>query len=227
MRIEILAATPSPLEVVYKACRTCYSPLGPIDMKLTDRDSMIALINETMTSGHHSVLEHICFTIAIDGVSRALTHQLVRHRLASYSQQSQRYVNYAKNQQETAVGFVEPLSIQRNPQANDLFQQVCNTLKTAYKQLVDLGIPAEDARYLLPNATESKLVMTMNYREILAVSSIRLCYRAQWEIVELFALIKKSIAKIDSFLGSKLLPKCQHNGYCSESKPCGKYKFNK
>lgn len=225
MRVEILAATGDPIAVIYKACRTCYSPAGPINMKIKSRDDMLALISETMKSGHHSVLEHVSFTLAIDGVSRALTHQLVRHRLASYSQQSQRYVNYAKTSETTDVNFIEPKTILKNQVAHDAYQELLEQVKKTYKLLAESGIPAEDARYVLPNATETKLVMTMNYRELLNVSAVRLCFRAQWEILDMFKKIKQEITKIDPFLGSKLLPKCQHAGYCSESKPCGKYKF--
>lgn len=225
MNIEILSATPNPLEVIYKACRTCYSAVGPIRLKEKSIDEMISLIDGTIKSGHHSVLEHVSMTFAIEGVSRALTHQLVRHRLASFSQQSQRYVNYCKGKETTDVDFIVPKTIKKNTEALNEYQLLIEEIKRAYKKLIDIGIPAEDARYILPNATETKLIMTMNFRELFTVSSIRLCFRAQWEIVELFGKIKKEVFKIDEYLASKLQPKCQNLGYCNEDKSCGKYTF--
>lgn len=113
MEIKVLAHTPDPINVLYKACRTCYSAVGPINLPEEPYEKMLTLIERVTNSGHHSVLEHISFTFAIEGVSRALTHQLVRHRLASFSQQSQRYVNYAKNGQGTTVDYVIPDTIKK------------------------------------------------------------------------------------------------------------------
>lgn len=225
MEVKVLSHTPDPINVIYKACRTCYSAVGPIGLKEQPYDKMITLIERVTKSGHHSVLEHVSVTFAIEGVSRALTHQLVRHRLASFSQQSQRYVNYAKNGQDTAVDYIVPKTIKKDEEALALYNEMLDRVSDTYKQLVDLGIPAEDARYLLPNATETKIVMTMNFRELLSVSSVRLCSKAQWEIVKMFGAIKKEVSGIDKFLGNFLQPKCQHMGYCNEKEPCGIYSF--
>ena len=129
-----------------------------------------------MESGHASPIEHVSFTFALSGVSRALTHQLVRHRIASYNQQSQRYVSYDE------PTFIVPPVIEADEQVRERFLTACQEAFGSYRSLLDAGIPAEDARYLLPNAMETKIVVTMNIRELLHFFSLRSCRRAQWEI---------------------------------------------
>ena len=141
---------------------------------------MHSVLSTIMASGHFSTLEHVSYTFAIDGVSRALTHQLVRHRLASFNQQSQRYVKFKEG-----VSVVKPESVLANEEANAVFDEAIEAATSAYKKLLEAGVPAEDARYLLPNAAESKIVVTMNVRELLHFFSLRCCNRAQWEIREL------------------------------------------
>jgi thymidylate synthase (FAD) len=133
-----------------------------------------------MSSRHFSALEHAVYTFAIDGVSRAMTHQLVRHRLASYNQQSQRYVSFAEEPE-----FVVPPAIEADAEKRAAFLEACGQAFSAYRQLIEAGVEPEDARYLLPNATESKIVVTMNLRELLHFFELRACKRAQWEIREL------------------------------------------
>ena len=130
-----------------------------------------------MESGHFSTLEHASYTFAVDGVSRALTHQLVRHRIASFNQQSQRYVKF-----KDGVDVVTPDTIASDPERKALFDDAIAAAVSAYEKLLDAGVPAEDARYLLPNAAESKIVITMNVRELLHFFKLRCCNRAQWEI---------------------------------------------
>jgi thymidylate synthase (FAD) len=133
-----------------------------------------------MKSGHFSALEHASYTFAIDGVSRALTHQLVRHRLASYNQQSQRYVTY-----DAEPNIVVPPLVEADAECRSAFDTAIDIAWATYGQLVEAGIPAEDARYVLPNACVSKIVVTMNIRELLHFFEVRCCNRAQWEIREL------------------------------------------
>jgi thymidylate synthase (FAD) len=133
-----------------------------------------------MASGHHSTLEHASYTFAIEGVSRALTHQLVRHRIASFNQQSQRYVRFTQG-----IGMVKPGSVKQDAEAEAVFDEAIASALDAYHKLLELGVPAEDARYLLPNAAETKIVVTMNIRELLHFFGLRCCNRAQWEIREL------------------------------------------
>ena len=126
------------------------------------------------------MLEHASFTFAIEGISRVTTHQLVRHRIASFSQQSQRYVSHKEH-----FTSIMPDTIAGNPEARQIFASMSETVHKAYAQLIEMGIPAEDARYILPNATETKIIMTMNARELLHFFALRCCRRAQWEIREM------------------------------------------
>ena len=219
MKITLLTHTPEPVKTIYIACRTCYSKTPPSEMGDVPQEKMTKLIRHTMESGHHSVLEHVTFSFAVEGVSRALTHQLVRHRLASYAQQSQRYVTY----EEGTLNFVTPKSIEAT--ALKTYNAFMAESARVYEELVASGVPAEDARYVLPNATVTQIVVTMNYRELIQFCRLRLCFRAQWEITEMTHLMKKEMIKVSRFLGNYLQPKCQHLGYCDETEPCGKYQF--
>lgn len=178
MHITLLSHTPDPERAIATAARLCYSPIGAAELaeKMTDEE-VKKLIKFIVASGHHSTIEHASFTFAIEGISRACTHQLVRHRLASYNQQSQRYVKFDQN-----LGFIVPPEIEKNPEAKDLFVELQGEIMRTYIQLLELGIPAEDARYVLPNAAESKIIVTMNARELFHFFTLRTCERAQWEI---------------------------------------------
>jgi len=178
MDVRLLNHTPEPERAVAVAARLCYAPVGAAELLESMSDEAVRKVLRTiMTSGHHSALEHASYTFAIDGVSRALTHQLVRHRLASYNQQSQRYVTYAEE-----PSFVIPPDVAADAEARVEFEAACHAAFGAYRRLLDAGIPAEDARYLLPNAMETKIVVTMNIRELLHFFELRCCNRAQWEI---------------------------------------------
>ncbi|MHB1017452.1 MAG: FAD-dependent thymidylate synthase [Coriobacteriia bacterium] len=181
MDVRLLNHTPDPERAIAAAARLCYAPVGAAELTETMSDEAVRRVLKTIiTSGHTSALEHASYTFAIDGVSRALTHQLVRHRLASYNQQSQRYVTYAHE-----PVFVTPPSVAGDPDVAARFAEATRAAFDAYRALVDAGVPAEDARYLLPNAMETKIVVTMNIRELLHFFELRCCKRAQWEIREL------------------------------------------
>lgn len=181
MDVRLLNHTPDPERAIAAAARLCYAPVGAAELTETMSDDAVRRVLKTIiTSGHTSALEHASYTFAIDGVSRALTHQLVRHRLASYNQQSQRYVTYAEE-----PTFVTPPSVAEDPVAAEAFAAATRAAFDAYRALVDAGVPAEDARYLLPNAMETKIVVTMNIRELLHFFELRCCKRAQWEIRDL------------------------------------------
>ncbi|MBN2847847.1 MAG: FAD-dependent thymidylate synthase [Coriobacteriia bacterium] len=178
MDVKLLFHTPDPERAIAAAARLCYAPVGAAELLDAMSDEAVRRVLKTIiTSGHTSALEHAVYTFAIDGVSRALTHQLVRHRLASYNQQSQRYVTYAEE-----PCFITPPSIAADPSAADAFAEATAAAFASYRALVDAGVPAEDARYLLPNAMETKIVVTMNVRELLHFFELRCCKRAQWEI---------------------------------------------
>lgn len=191
MNVILIEHTPNPEETIALAARLCYSPVSIHDLRsklgATDINEFLEKI---MSLGHHSVLEHASFTFGMEGVSRVTSHQLVRHRIASFSQQSQRYVSHSEH-----FTSIMPDSIAENTDARQIFAFMSETVHKAYTQLVEMGIPPEDARYILPNATETKLIMTMNARELLHFFALRCCQRAQWEIremaVEMLRLVKK------------------------------------
>ena len=181
MQVELLYHTPDPERAVATAARLCYAPVGASELLETmPQERVESVLSTIMTGGHFSTLEHASYTFAIDGVSRALTHQLVRHRVASFNQQSQRYVSF-----DETLTTIKPETISSNDEKSAIFDEAINTALNAYKKLLDAGVPAEDARYLLPNAAETKIVVTMNIRELLHFFELRCCRRAQWEIQEL------------------------------------------
>lgn len=181
MQVELLYHTPDPERAIATAARLCYAPVGASElMETMPEDRVKSVLATIMRSGHFSTLEHASYTFAIDGVSRALTHQLVRHRLASFNQQSQRYVKF-----KDGIDVIVPHTIEADPEAKKIFDEAMDKAASAYKGLLDAGIPPEDARFVLPNAAETKIVVTMNVRELLHFFDLRCCNRAQWEIREL------------------------------------------
>ena len=178
MHVELLYHTPDPERAIATAARLCYAPVGAAELMETMPEERVrSVLSTIMGSGHFSTLEHASYTFAVDGVSRALTHQLVRHRIASFNQQSQRYVRFADG-----VATVKPESVAASEEASAVFDRAIDAAVEAYGKLLEAGVPAEDARYLLPNAAETKIVITMNVRELLHFFSLRCCNRAQWEI---------------------------------------------
>jgi len=174
MDVRLLYHTPDPQRAIAASARLCYSPVGAAELleHMTD-EAVHRVLKTVISSGHTSTLEHASYTFAIDGVSRAMTHQLVRHRLASYNQQSQRYVAY-----DSEPVFVVPPSIAADQVTRAAFDDACAAAFEAYRAQLDAGVPAEDARYLLPNAMETKIVVTMNVRELLHFFELRCCRRA-------------------------------------------------
>lgn len=218
MKIKLISYTPDPERIVAMSARLCYSPIGAEElvekMSTTQVESLLAKIVEME---HLSTLEHVSFTFAIEGVSRVLTHQLVRHRIASYSQQSQRYVS------EHEFEYIMPPTIERNPVAKEKFEQLMNTVRSTYDELIDLGINKEDARYCLANATETKIVVTMNARTLLHFFQLRCCVRAQWEIRRMAELMLVEAKKVAPLLFKKAGPTCVTSNYCGEgTMTCGR-----
>jgi thymidylate synthase (FAD) len=204
--------------LIYTACRTCYSELEPEEIFRravsgeVDPAKQQKLIQGVIESGHGSTIEHIVFTFGISGVSRTLSHQLVRHRAGvAFDQQSQRYVKFK------GAATMEPGTIlEADEDLRERYEaQVAGSLKL-YGELLEAGIPGEDARFVFPNATRTNLVMTANLRALIHMSGLRLCTMAQWEIRRLFQLIRHEIFQISPFLGSFLAPKCVPLGYCDE-----------
>ncbi len=204
--------------LIYTACRTCYSELEPQEIFRravageVDPAKQQKLIQGVIESGHGSTIEHIVFTFGISGVSRTLSHQLVRHRAGvAFDQQSQRYVTYK------GASTMLPASIEdADPDVRASYEEAIGGSMSLYGDLVAAGIPAEDARFVFPNATRTNLVMTTNLRALIHMSGLRLCTMAQWEIRRLFQLIRHEIFQVSPFLGSFLAPKCVALGYCDE-----------
>ena len=215
MDVTLLYHTPEPERAVATAARLCYAPVGGRELMESLTDEKIRKVLTTiMSSGHFSTLEHASYTFAIDGVSRTLTHQLVRHRLASYNQQSQRYVKFKEE-----PPIVRPASVDTNPEAAQAFDEAIDACWQAYDKLVQAGVPAEDARYILPNACETKIVVTMNIRELMHFFSNRCCNRAQWEIRELAWKMLELVRPTAPFIFRTAGPGCMR-GACPEGKMC-------
>ena len=153
------------------------SPSGILEK--IDSDTAKRVIEHVTGYGHYSIIEHASFTFSIEGVSRAMTHQLVRHRIASYTQQSQRYVAY-----NTLENYVTPPTIASNAEAEKTFNETLKEISKAYQDLLKDGIPKEDARFILPNAAKTNIIVTMNARELRHFFNMRCCARAQWEMRE-------------------------------------------
>jgi thymidylate synthase (FAD) len=208
------------LPLVYTACRTCYSELEPQDIFDRATSGRVAserqqdLVRRVIESGHGSTIEHIVFTFAISGVTRTLSHQLVRHRAGlAFDQQSQRYVDYK------APSYMVPGSVEdaEAPLRDRFIAQLDDSLGI-YEEMLAAGIPGEDARFVMPNATRTNLVMTTNLRALIHMAGLRLCTMAQWEIRRLFQLIRHEVFTVSPFLGSFLAPKCVPLGYCDEDR---------
>ncbi|MDD5669025.1 MAG: FAD-dependent thymidylate synthase [Candidatus Omnitrophica bacterium] len=231
LKITLLEMSGKALELIYAACRQCYSEKSASDIFLSCADkpeTVVAFIKKVVSSGHESPLEHVKFTFAVEGVSRALTHQLVRHRLASYSQQSQRYVR------ENDFDYIIPPSIEANKQTRDEFEKVMREIQKSYSKLLEImsaeeGVRGEsanqDVRFVLPQAAETKIVVTMNCRELLHFFKHRCCARAQWEIRalanEMLSICKEKLPAVFTGAGAK----CEDLGYCPEGEKfcCGKF----
>ena len=173
-------------------------------------------MKNAIDSGHLSIIEHLPLTFLVEDVSRALTHQLVRHRIASYSQLSQRYTKVQTNEE----WFVEPDSIKYSTYRLGYLEFMEYTAKL-YNAMCEDGIPNEDARMILPNACFTSIIVSMNARSLIEQSSKRLCNRAQWEIRELYTHMVESIKNIYPHVWEKCFPNCTKKCGCLEAKPCG------
>ncbi len=218
MKVVFVRHTPDPDKSVALSARLCYSPVGVTELqeKMSDEEAA-KLVRMLVRMGHYSPIEHVTFTFAIEGVSRVLTHQLVRHRIASYSQQSQRYVK------EHNFESIMPPAIAAIPEAKAKFEACMQNLQDLYNDLTDnYGIANEDARYVLPNAAETKIVCTFNARSLYNFFNLRWCNRAQWEIRELAWKMLMECRKVAPVLFEKAGPDCVAKGTCKEGKmSCG------
>ncbi|MEA3240001.1 MAG: FAD-dependent thymidylate synthase [Pseudomonadota bacterium] len=210
MQVTVLAHTAEPVKVVAMAARLCYSPLDIENLRCSDIAEDQQLIEKVLALGHESVLEHASFSLGIEGVSRVLSHQLVRHRLASFSQQSQRYVNFDKG-----FSYQVPPSILKDESLRQEYDRMMEQSAEFYRHLRERKVPAEDARFVLPNAADTRLVMSMNARELRHFFRLRCCRRAQWEIRALATEILRKLRKIAFPLFRDAGPACL-SGPCPE-----------
>ncbi len=218
MIVSLLQYTPDGENISALAAKLCYSPSSVSDLISNQENSPNRkLLKKIVALGHHSVLEHLSFTFGIEGISRVTSHQLVRHRIASYSQQSQRYVKAGE-----ALDYIIPPSINENTRVHEKFVNLVSSIKKLYDEMIVEGIPLEDARYILPNAAETKIIVTMNARELRHFFQLRCCNRAQWEIREMAKGMLKLVKEKAPLIFSDAGPSCLR-GPCQEGEmACGK-----
>lgn len=223
LNVELIAHTPEPEKVISMASRTCYSPLDLEGLaEKTDKADNAAYIRRVLASGHTSVVEHASFTFGIEGVSRTLLAQITRHRMASFSVQSQRYVSAEGDE---VFDYVLPPRIRDlGEAAQEKFLTQMKTMQLWYNEWSEAlgGDSAEDARFVLPGAAATRIVMTMNARELLHFFSLRMCNRAQWEIRELAYRMYDLVYPIAPTIFENAGPSCVR-GACVEGKRgCGR-----
>lgn len=199
MKVTLIQSTPNPIETIAQIASICYD---------SDPKNSLGLVKHLYRNGHHSVFEHIYFTFKIEGISRACSHQLVRHRHCSFTQRSQRYCS------EDGFGFITPPSLSSSMDIDE-FESAMLRQEEHYKLLQSI-VPNEDARYVLPNACETSLYLSCNLRELIHMSNERLCSRAQWEIRE---LVQQMVYCVNADLWFMLVPKCKSGRIICNS-PC-------
>jgi thymidylate synthase (FAD) len=191
MCVELIAITPDAEAVIEQAGRTCYQSAST-----TGEANKRNFIRRIIENGHYSVLEHAYATFKITEVSRSFTHQLVRHRLCAFSQRSQRYVN------EKNFAFIKPESIREKTKTHELFEWFIAEAKNTYCKLQELGIKNEDARFVLPNAVQSEIVISTNFRELRHIFCVRCNSHAQWEIrnvaLQMLRIMKKEAPSVQN-----------------------------
>ena len=197
MQVTLIQATPNPIETIAQIASICYD---------SDPKNAMGLVKHLYNNGHHSVFEHIYFTFKIEGISRACSHQLVRHRHCSFTQRSQRYCS------EEEFEYVTPPTVKKEAFDTDMSCTASN-----YTWYRDMGATNEDARYVLPNACATSLYLSCNLRELIHMANERLCTRAQWEIRD---LVREMCNLVDPQLQFMLVPKCKSGRIICNS-PCG------
>ncbi len=217
MFVSLLTYTPEAERVVATAARLCYADVDCRALaERSNPEDDRQMIDKVLAIGHHGVLEHAVFSFAAEGISRALTHQLVRHRLASFAQQSQRYVAF-----DGGFAYETPPTIKADSELASRYHEEMQRIAELYTDLRQSGIAAEDARFILPNASHSRLIMTMNARELRHFFRLRCCRRAQWEIRKLATAILVEVLKVAPALFQDAGPGCL-KGTCPEgAMSCG------
>jgi thymidylate synthase (FAD) len=220
IQVKLLDHSQDPIKSLYIAYRTAYSSLTPmqIDKRAEDgrirREQMLEFVERRLQTGHASPLEQVWFEFGISGVSRAFSHQFVRHRIGiSFEQQSQRYVKF----KDAKFPYTVPESVERAG-LGDKMETAFQQIGALYQELLDAGVPAEDARFLLPNATSTNFKVLVNLLELMHICDLRLCTRAQWEFRKVASLMRAEVNRRFPELGRYLQPKCGERrwGYCDE-----------
>jgi thymidylate synthase (FAD) len=201
MNVTLIQATPNPVETIAQIASICYD---------SDPKNPMALVKHLYNNGHLSVMEHIYFTFKIEGISRACSHQLVRHRHCSFTQRSQRYCS------EDGFEMIKPKSFDKAKGIENWYEDYVDATRENYVGLQQRGIPNEDVRYTLPNGCATSLYLSCNLRELIHMANERLCTRAQWEIRE---LVKEMCQLVDPQLHFMLVPKCKSGRIICNS-PC-------
>ncbi len=242
LKVKLLSHTPDAEKLVATAAKLCYSSSDIESLRdgLTD-EKVESFIDMLVSIGHESVVEHVSFTFGVEGISRACSHQLVRHRIASYSQKSQRYVS------ENGFEFITPPSVAEHPEAKSEYDRIISEITESYEKLAALltekhasefmaqgmdeksarskasKLANEDARFVLPNACETKIVVTMNVRSLFNFFRHRCCNRAQWEIRAVANEMLRQCLEVAPHIFANAGPSCVAEGKCPEGKmTCGK-----
>jgi thymidylate synthase (FAD) len=220
MNVDLISYTCQASVICAAAALSCNSEL-PASRVPLNNDKVPKILKRVIESGHHSVLEHAVYTFSVSGVSRVLTHQLVRHRMASYSQQSQRCINSKTPTFITPPSIDGPVKDTSQNLAEDTFNYIMGECWRSYDLLIKCGIPEEDARFVLPGACTTNIVITMNARELLHFFELRMCNRAQWEIRDLANEMYKLCYAADPDIFKYAGPRCW-TSECLETVPCGR-----
>jgi len=214
LNVALIKYTSDPEEVVALAAKLCYSPLDIQEL----REGLVpgeleSFINKILSMGHLSTIEHVSFTFSIEGVSRALLAQITRHRIASFSVKSQRYVSEATNDEGTFNYIIPPRIKELGQSYVDEYTEQMKQMQSWYNNWCEIlggkvSGAEEDARFVLPNAAETKMVLTMNARELYHFFQLRCCNRAQWEIRELAWQMLRDVKKVAPNIFSQAGPSC-------------------
>ena len=212
MNVKLIGFTPNPEKLPAMAAKLTHSKTKPEDLDKSSEKELNVILEQVLSMGHTSVIEHTCFTFAISDVSRSLTHQLVRHRIASYAQQSQRYVDMKE------PNYVTPPKIAKNKKMKKAYDETMKKIWEQYNKCLEMGIPAEDSRFVLPNAACTNIIVTMNARSLLNFFELRCCLHAQWEIRQLANKMLKEVKKVAPNIFKKAGPACKIKKICPENK---------
>lgn len=213
MKVELVDHTDNPDLLAGAAAHSCHSSRGSHEIiDSEDEEKLKRILRKSIERGHTSVIEHAKFTFSIKGISRTCSHQLVRHRIASYSQQSQRHI---KPDEEK---YVTPPKIRQDEEIQKKFERTMSEIWKSYRELAeDEKVPVEDARFVLPNATKTNITVTMNARSLMNFFELRTCTHAQWEIREMANKMLSKIRDKAPVMFEDAGPPCRRRGVCPEN----------